>query len=106
MEELKVDSTKKETHITHLEVKVQGFTSSIEKAHKEVVAAFMKSNKFKNHLDRHYAAGYKDFRSDAKEAYLEMDFNSFKIPTATKNSLLLTSSQDVNVMDNTSIEPA
>ena len=105
MEELKVDSTEKETHITHLEVKVQGFTSSMEKAYKEVVVAFMKSNKFKNHLDRHYAAGYKDFRSDAKEAYPEMDFDSFKIPTTTENSLLLTSFQDVNMMDDTSTEP-
>ena len=106
MEELKAYSTEQETHITHLEVKVQGFTSSMEKAHKESVATFMKSNKFKNHLDRHYAASSEDFRSDAKEAYPEMDFDSFKIPTATENSLLLTSSQDINVMDDTSTEPA
>ena len=106
MEELKENSTKKETHITHLEVKVQGFTSSMEKAHKEAVTTFMKSNKFKNHLDRHYVAGYEDFRFDAKKAYPEMDFDSFKIPTATESSLLLASTQDVNVMDNTLTEPA
>ena len=105
VEELKVDSIEKETHITHLEVKVKRFTSSMEKAHKEAVATFMKSNKFKNHLDRHYAASSEDFRSDAKEAYPEMDFDSFKIPTTTENSLLLTSFQDVNMMDDTSTEP-
>ncbi|KAK9991317.1 hypothetical protein SO802_026302 [Lithocarpus litseifolius] len=32
VEELKADSIKKETHIAHLEVKVQEFTSSMEKA--------------------------------------------------------------------------
>ena len=105
MEELKADSIEKETCITHLEVKVQEFTSSMEKAQKEAVAAFMKSNEFKNRLDRHYAVGYEDFHSNAKEAYPEMDFDSFKISTATESSLLLMSSKDINVMDDTSIEP-
>ena len=53
----------------------------------------MKSDEFKICLDRHYAAGYEDFRSNAKEAYPEMDFDSFKIPTATESSLLSTSSR-------------
>ena len=65
----------------------------------------MKSDEFKILLDRHYAAGYEDFRSDAKKAYPEMDFDSFKIPTAIESSLLLASIQDVNVMDNTLTEP-
>ena len=47
----------------------------------------MKSNEFKIRLDRHYAPGYKDFCSDAKEAYPEMDFDSFEIPTAVESSL-------------------
>ena len=64
----------------------------------------MKSNEFKIRLDRHYTAGYKDFRSDAKEAYPEMDFDSFEIPTAVESSLPQTSSEDVNIMDDTSTE--
>ena len=78
----------------------------MEKAKKEAIATFMKSSDYIDRLDQYYAVGYEDFHFDDKEAYLEMDFNSFKIPTATENSLLLTSSQDVNVMDNTSTEPA
>ena len=66
----------------------------------------MRSNKFKVRLDRYYAAGYEDFRSDTKEAYLEIDFDSFKIPTTTESSLLPTSSKDVNVVDDASTEPA
>ena len=105
MEELKADSIEKETHITHLEVKVQEFASSMEKAQEEAVAAFKSSNEFKTRLDRHYAAGYEDFRSDAKEAYPGMDFDSFMILTAVDSSLLPTSSEDVNVTEDASIEP-
>ena len=104
MEELKADSIEKETCIIHLEVKVQGFTSSLEKAQKEAIAAFMKSEEFKNRLDRHYIAGYEDFRSNAKEAYPKMDSNSFKITTTVESSLLQTSSEDVNIMDDDSTE--
>ena len=93
MEELNADSIEKETHITHLEVKVQEFTSSMEKAQKEAVTAFIRLNEFKTRLDRHYGTGYEDFRFDAKEAYLEVDFDSFMIPTATDSSLLPASSR-------------
>ena len=106
MEELKTDSIEKETHIAHLEGKALGLTSSMEKAQEEAIAAFMRSNKFKNCLDRYYATGYKDFRADAKETYPKVNFDSFKIPTATKSSLLLTSSEDVNVVDDASTETA
>ena len=77
VEELEADSIEKETHINHLEVKCQGFTSSLEKAKKEAIATVMKSNDFTNSLDQHYVAGYEDFRSDAKEAYPEMKFDFF-----------------------------
>ena len=106
VEELKENSIEKKTRITHLEVKDQGVTSSMEKAQKEAVAAFIRSDEFKNRLDCHQTAGYEDFRSDAKEAYPEMDFDYFKISTTTKSSLLLTSSEDVNVVDDASTEPA
>ena len=38
MEELKADSIKKETRINNLEVKCQGFTSSLENTKKEAIA--------------------------------------------------------------------
>ena len=64
----------------------------------------MRSDEFKNRLNRHYAASYEDFRVDAKETYLEVDFDSFKIPTATESSLLPTSFEAVNVVDDVSTE--
>ena len=106
VEELKADSIKKETHITHLEVKIQRFTSSMKKAQKEAIAAFMRLDEFKSWLDCHYIVGYKDFHFDAEKAYLEMAFDSFKIPTATKSSQLLASFEDVNMVDDASIELA
>ena len=65
----------------------------------------MKLDDFINRLNQHYVAGYKDFHFNSKKAYPEMDFDSFKIPTATESSLLQTSSKDVNVVDDASREP-
>ena len=65
----------------------------------------MNSKEYTDRLDQYYAAGYEDFRSNAKEAYPEMDFDSFQIPTVAESSLLQTSSDDVNVMDDASTEP-
>ena len=104
VEELKADSVEKETRIVHLEGQVLGFNSSLEKAREEAVAAFKKSDEYKNRLDSHYAAGYKDFRADAKEAFPDLDFDSLKIPLATESSLLPTSSEDINVVDDASNE--
>ena len=78
VEELKADPIEKETRIAHLEGKVSEFNSSLEKAHEEAVAAFKKLDEYKNHLDSHYAAGYEYFCADAKEAYPDLDFDSFK----------------------------
>ena len=106
IEELKADSIEKETCITHLEGKVLKLTSSLEKALEEAIAAFKRSDEFKNHLDSYYATGYKDFRADAKETYPDIDFDSFKIPLAIESSLLPTSSKDVNVVNNATTEIA
>ena len=106
VEELKADSIEKETHTNHLKVKVQGFALFLKNAKKEAIATFMKSDNFTNHLDRHYVAGCEDFCSDAKEAYPEMDFDSFKIPTVVESSLLQMSSEDVNFLDNASTKPS
>ena len=99
VEELKADFVEKETRIVHFEGQVSEFNSSLEKACEEAVAAFKKSDDYKNHLDSHYAAGYEDFHADAKEAFPDLDFDSLKIPLATESSLLPTSSEDVNVVD-------
>ena len=104
MEELKVDNIEKYTRIVYLEGQVSEFVSSLEKARGEAIAAFKKSDEHKKALDNHYAAVYKDFRADAKETYLDLDFDSFKLPLAAKSSLLQTSSKDVNILDDANTE--
>ena len=104
VKKLKADSVEKETRIVHLEGQISAFNSSLEKAREEAIVAFKKSDKYKNRLDSHYAAGYEDFRADAKEAFPDLDFDSLKIPLATKSSLLPTSSEDVNVVDDATNE--
>ena len=104
VEELKVDILEKDTRIVHLEGQVSEFVSSLEKAREEAIAAFKKSDEYKNRLDSHYAAGYEDFCADAKEAYPDLDFDSFKLPLTNESSLLQTSSEDVNIMDDANTE--
>ena len=104
MEELKADVIEKDTRIAHLEGQVSGFASSLEKAREEAILAFKKSDEYKNRLDSHYAAGYKDFHADAKEAFPNLNFDSFKLPLTTKSFMLQTSSEDVNVVDDASNE--
>ena len=46
----------------------------------------------------------KDFQANAKEAFLDLDFDTFKIALAAESSLLATSSEDVNMVDNANNE--
>ena len=98
------DNIEKDTRIVYLEKQIVAFVSSLEKARGEDVAAFKKSDEHKKALDSHYATGYEDFHADAKETYLELDFDSFKLPLAIESSLLQTSSEDVNILDNANNE--
>ena len=104
MEELKADNIEKDIRIVYLEGQVSEFVSSLEKAREEAIASFKKSNEYKSRLDSHYAAGYEDFRVDAKETFPDLDFDSFKLPLATESSVLQTSSKDVNIMADASNE--
>ena len=104
MKELKANNIEKDTHIVYLEGQIAEFVSSLKKAHGEAVAAFKKSDEHKKALDSHYAAGYEDFHADAKETYPKLDFDSFKLPLATESSLLQTSSEDVNILDDATNE--
>ena len=104
VEEFKTDNIEKDTRIVYLEGKVSGFVLSLEKAREEAIASFKKSNEYKSCLDSHYIAIYEDFRADAKETFPDLDFSSFKLPLATESSLLQTSSEDVNIMDDANTE--
>ena len=104
VEKLKADNIEKDTHIVYLEGQISGLVSSLEKTREEAIASFKKSDENKGRLDSHYAAGYEDFCADAKETFPDLDFDSFKLPLATESSVLQTSSEDVNLMDDANNE--
>ena len=104
VKELKADNIEKDTRIIYLEGRVSRFVSSLEKAREEAIASFKKSDEHKSRLNSHYAAGYEDFHVDAKETFPDLDFDSFKLPLATESSMLQTSSEDINVIDDASNE--
>ena len=67
---------------------------------------FRASKQFTNLLDANYATGLEDFRMDVEERFPEVDFNSIKLNISVASSLLQTSSEDVNIKDNATTQPA
>ena len=67
---------------------------------------FRASKQFTDLLDTNYAAGFEDFRRDAMENFLEVDFISIKLNLgAATSSLLQTSSEDINIEDDATTQP-
>ena len=67
---------------------------------------FRASKQFTDLLDTNYATGFEDFRMDAMENFLEVDFISIKLNLgAATSSLLQTSSEDINIEDDATTQP-
>ena len=67
---------------------------------------FRASKQFTDLLDTNYAAGFEDFRMDAMENFLEVDFISIKLNLgAATSSLLQTSSEGINIEDDATTQP-
>ena len=67
---------------------------------------FRASKQFTDLLDTNYAVGFEDFRMDAMENFLEVDFISIKLNLgAATSSLLQTSSEDINIEDDATTQP-
>ena len=105
IKELKVDILEKDTRLDHIQKKNDELSTLLSKAKEDVVAEFKASKEFMDLLDRNFVVGFKDFRLDAVENFLEVDFNSIKLNlNAATNSLLQTSFEDVNIEDNASTQ--
>ena len=79
----------------------------LTKAKEDAIAEFRASKQFTDLLDANFAAGFEDFRMDAMENFLEVDFSSIKLNLATTtSSLIQTSSEDVNIEDNATTQLA
>ena len=105
-EELKTDVLEKDTRLDDLQKRNNELNALLEKAKEDAVAEFQTSKQFTDLLDKNYAAGFEDFRLDAAENFPNIDFSVIKLNlSAATNSLLQTSSKDINIEDNASTLP-
>ena len=106
VEELKADAVEKDTRLDHFQRKNDELSTLLSNAKVDAVAEFKSSNEYTKLLDANYAAGFEDFRMEAMENFLEVDFSSIKLNLAiATSSLLQASSEDVNVEDNATTLP-
>ena len=107
IKELRTDALEKDTRIDHLQKMNDELNTRLSKAKVDAVAEFKSSKAYTDILDRNYAAGFEDFRMDAIENFPEIDFSSIKLNlAAATSSLIQTGSNDVNVEDDASTQPA
>ena len=67
---------------------------------------FRDSKQFTDLLDTNYAISLEDFHMDTKECFPKVDFSSIKLNIGAASSLLQTSSEDVNIEDDNTTQPA
>ena len=67
---------------------------------------FRASKQFTDLLDTNYAISLEDFRMDVEEHFPKVDFSSIKLNIGAASSLLQTSSEDVNIKDDATTQPA
>ena len=107
VEELMTDIIEKDTHLDHLQKRNDELSTLLEKAKGDAVAEFKASNQFTDLMDTNYVARFEDFKMNAIENFLEVDFSSIKLNLdgAATSSLVQTSSEDVNIEDNATTQP-
>ena len=106
IEELKTDVVEKDTRLDHLQKKNDDLSTLLSSAKADAVTEFKSSKEYTNLLDTNYAVGFEDFGIEAIENFTEVDFSSIKLNlTVATNSLLQTSSEDVNVEDDDTTLP-
>ncbi|XP_075664768.1 uncharacterized protein LOC142634353 [Castanea sativa] len=107
VEELKADVVEKDSRLDHFQKKTDELSNSLVRAKDEAVEEFRASKQFTDLLDANYAAGFEDFRMEAKEKFPEVDFSPIVLQLGgAASSFLQTSSEDVNVEDDASTKPA
>ena len=107
VEELRDDVVKKVTCLEHLQKRNDELSTLLTKAKEDTVVDFRVAKKFNDLLDTNYAVSLENFRMDAIENFLEVDFSSIKLNrTVATSSLIQTSSKDINVEDDATTQPA
>ena len=105
-EELKADVVEKDTRLDHLQKKNDELYILLKKGKGEAIKEFKASSEFTDLLNRNYTAGFEDFCMDAMERFPKVDFSPIKLNIDATSSLLQTSSEDANIEDNATTQPA
>ena len=71
----------------------------MSKTKEEIIAKFKASSAFSKIMDEHYAASFKDFHQDPEDQFLRVDFSLIKLHVASEDSILISGSDDVDVVD-------
>ena len=107
VEELRANIIEKDSRLDYLQKRNDELSTLLNKAKEDAVVEFRASKQFTDLLDTNYAAGFEDFRMDTMENFLEIDFSSIKVNLgATTSSLLQMSSEDINIEDSATNQPA
>ena len=107
VEKLRADIVEKDTRLNHLQKRNEEMSTILNKAKEDAVVEFKSSKQFTDLLDTNYATGFEDFRMDAMENFPEVDFSSIKLNLGVAtSSLLQTSSEDINIEDDATNQPA
>ena len=107
VEKLKTDTIEKDTRLDHLQKRNDGLSTLLKKAMGDIVAEFKASKPFTDLLDTNYTVGFEDFKMEAMENFLEVDFSSIKLNLvgAATSSLLQTSLEDINIEVDATTQP-
>ena len=89
IEELKTDAAEKGTRLDHLQKKNDELSVLLSKANEDAVTEFKASKQYTNLLDADYATDFEDFKANAMENFLEVDFSFIKFNLAAATSSLL-----------------
>ena len=107
IEELRTDALEKDTCIDRLQKMNDELSTRLSKAKEDIMVEFKSSKAYTDVLDRNYAAGFEDFKMDAIENFLEVDFSSIKLNSAAAtSSFIQAGSDDVTVEDDDSTQLA
>ena len=107
VEELKANAAEKDLRLKELQKRNDEHSILLSKAKGDAMAEFKASKQYTDILDTNYIAGFEDFRMDAIEKFLNVDFSSIilNLNAAATSSLLHTNSKDANIEDDATTLP-
>lgn len=92
----------KDTRLDHLQKQNEELRLSLSQSRDEVIRGVQVFQGVHRPFGTNYVVGFKDFRMDALELFLGVDFDSIKLHTVAESSLLQMSSGDINIEDDAS----